>query len=143
MPLVYYRTGDLTTLFDAPCPCGRTHRRVAKVSGRTDDMPIVRGVNVFPSEVERVVAETRLAPLYRIAVDRHEALDTLEAEAELAPEQGGLHDDVLALADPRVVVDKRLDAALGVSVDLIVHPVGTLPRSEGKVQRVFDRRAAL
>jgi len=144
MPVIRYRTGDITALVDAPCPCGRTHRRMAKVSGRTDDMLIVRGVNVFPSEVERVVlAETRLAPLYTITVDRHDALDALEVETELAPDQMGLRDDVLALAGLRAAVNKTLDAALGISVDLIVHPVGALPRSEGKAQRVFDRRATL
>lgn len=144
MPVIRYRTGDITALFNDACPCGRTHRRMARVSGRTDDMLIVRGVNVFPSEVERIVlAEPRLAPLYQMTVDRHDALDTLEVETELALDQTARRDDVLALADLRATVNKALDAALGISVDVIVHPTGTLPRSEGKAQRVFDRRATL
>jgi len=141
MPVIRYRTGDLTALFDAPCPCGRTHRRMARLSGRTDDMLIVRGVNVFPSEVERVLLEhAELAPHYEIVVDRRHALDTLEVQAELAAEQAALLDDITALATLRERVNRALDAALGISADVVLQAPDTLPRSEGKAQRVRDKR---
>ncbi|HWE64344.1 MAG TPA: phenylacetate--CoA ligase [Chloroflexota bacterium] len=135
MPVIRYRTGDITVLHAAECPCGRTHRRMARLSGRADDMLIVRGVNVFPSEIERVLlAIADLAPHYRIIVERAQALDTLAVEVELAP---GAETAVAALRDQ---VWRALDAALGLSTQVTLCPPGTLPRSEGKAQRVLDRR---
>ena len=142
MPVIRYRTGDLTMLMAEPCVCGRTHRRIARLVGRTDDMLIVRGVNVFPSEVERVLLDTpELAPHYRVTVDRRQALDTLEVEVEVAEEQQALLEDLDRLALVRGGVNTRLDQALGISTDVVLHPPGALPRSEGKAQRVFDKRA--
>ena len=142
MPVIRYRTGDLTALHADPCVCGRTHRRMARLVGRTDDMLIVRGVNVFPSEIERVLlAVPELAPHYRVTVDRRQALDTLEVEVEVTDEQRALLDDLDRLATLRGAVNTRLDQALGISTDVVLHPPGTLPRSEGKAQRVFDKRA--
>src|SRR5919199_44729 len=142
MPVIRYRTGDITAVFAEPCPCGRTHRRMARVAGRTDDMLIVRGVNVFPSEIERVLMEMPdLAPHYQIVVDRQGALDTLEVHAEVTPEfRAAALQDVGLLAALRERVNGALDAALGVSTDVVLHPPGSLPRSEGKAVRVHDRR---
>jgi phenylacetate-CoA ligase len=142
MPVIRYRTGDLTMLTAEPCSCGRTHRRMARLAGRTDDMLIVRGVNVFPSEIERVLLQSpELAPHYRVTVDRRQALDTLEVEVEVVEEHRALLDDLDQLVTLRGYVNNRLDQALGISTDVALHPPGSLPRSEGKAQRVFDKRA--
>jgi len=141
MPVLRYRTGDITMLMSEPCLCGRTHRRIARLAGRTDDMLIVRGVNVFPSEVERVLLGfPEVAPHYHIVVTRREALDTLEVRAEITPEYNAFLDDLLTLAALRDRVNDLLDAALGIGTDVVLHPPGALPRSEGKAQRVFDKR---
>jgi phenylacetate-CoA ligase len=141
IPMIRYRTGDITALFAEPCPCGRTHRRMARIAGRTDDMLIIRGVNVFPSEVERVLMEIPdLAPHYRIVVDRRAALDTLEVEVEVTPEFSAKAGTLTTLANLRDHVNDRLDAALGISTDVVLHPPQALPRSEGKAVRVIDRR---
>jgi phenylacetate-CoA ligase len=138
MPVIRYRTGDLTMLMDAPCPCGRTHRRMTRVSGRADDMLIVRGVNVFPSEIERVLLEVaELAPHYRIVLERRASLDSLEVQVEVAGDAAGDHESREAL---RAYVEHRLDAALGISTSVTLQPPGAVPRSEGKAQRVLDRR---
>jgi phenylacetate-CoA ligase len=112
------------------------------VAGRTDDMLIVRGVNVFPSEIERVLMEVPdLAPQYQIAVDRQGALDTIEVHAEVTAEfSAAALQDVGTLAALRERVNSALDAALGISTDVVLHPPGSLPRSEGKAVRVHDRR---
>jgi phenylacetate-CoA ligase len=138
MPVIRYRTGDLTMLMAEPCPCGRTHRRMARVSGRTDDMLIVRGVNVFPSEIERMLLEVpELAPHYRIVLERRASLDSLEVEVEVAEDAPG---DEARREALRAFIANRLDAALGISTVVTLQPPGTLPRSEGKAQRVVDRR---
>ena len=133
LPVVRYRTGDLTRFVDGDCPCGRTHRRVARLTGRVDDMLIIRGVNVFPSEIEDVVLEHReLGPQYAIVVDRRGALANLEVRCELA--QRG--DAELVAEDIR----RRLEARLRVRTDVIVLAQGALPRQEaGKARRVWER----
>ncbi|MGH2343821.1 MAG: phenylacetate--CoA ligase family protein [Chloroflexota bacterium] len=140
MPVIRYRTGDLTSLSAEPCPCGRTHRRMARVSGRTDDMLIIRGVNVFPTEIERVLLTiAELSPHYRIVVDRPEALDSLEIQVEVGTVVNGIgpgeHGEALRRHAARL-----LESALGVSAAISIQPQGSLPRSEGKAQRVLDRR---
>jgi phenylacetate-CoA ligase len=132
-PVLRYRTGDVTSFVDEPCPCGRTHRRIARLSGRVDDMLVVRGVNVYPSEIEAVVLEDAgLAPHYAIVVDRRETLLALEVHAELAA--GG---------DPgraRELLVERLAARLRLHVDAFVGPPGSIPRQEvGKARRVWER----
>jgi len=142
MPVIRYRTGDLTMLIAEPCVCGRTHRRIARLAGRTDDMLIVRGVNVFPSEIERVLLETaELAPHYQVTIDRRQALDTIEVQVEVMEESHALLDNLDLLVTLRGRVNTRLDQALGLSTDVVLHPPGALPRSEGKARRVFDKRA--
>jgi phenylacetate-CoA ligase len=104
-------------------------------------MLIVRGVNVFPSEIERVLMEVPdLAPHYQIVVDRHGALDTLEVHAEVTPEFSATAADLGPLAALRERLNGALDAALGISTDVVLHPPESLPRSEGKAVRVHDRR---
>ena len=128
LPLLRYRTGDLASLTREPCTCGRTFARMSRVLGRTDDMLIIRGVNVFPSEIERVLlAVPELAPHYQLVVDRPGNLDELTVQVE------GTVDSAL--------VRKQLDSALGVTARVEVLPPGSVPRSEGKALRVLDRRA--
>jgi phenylacetate-CoA ligase len=127
LPLLRYRTGDLASVTREPCACGRTLARMSRVIGRTDDMLIIRGVNVFPSEIERVLLGVPgLEPHYQLVVERPGRLDelTVQVEGELDPEP----------------VQERLERALGLSARVEVVPPGSVPRSEGKALRVIDRR---
>ena len=134
LPFLRYRTGDLASLTREPCSCGRTLARMSRVLGRTDDMLVIRGVNVFPSEVERVLlAVPELSPHYRLVVARPGHLDELTVEAELREgEAGGERLQSL--------VEERLGRALGLTARVSIGPAGSLPRSEGKALRVVDRR---
>jgi len=133
LPLLRFRTGDVTRFVPGECPCGRTHARIARFSGRTDDMLVVRGVNVFPSEIEEVVlAHPALGGQYAIVVDRREALARLEVRCELR-EPGGAEAVRSELAD-------LLAARLRVRTDVQVLGPGSLPRQEaGKARRVWER----
>ena len=144
MPLVRYRTGDVTTLTVEPCRCGRTSARMARIKGRSDDMLIVRGVNLYPSEVEAtLLALEELAPTYQLVVDRGATLARLEVRVEPAPEMvarcGGFsaeHPEIVALR--RRAAD-RLQRAIGLRVELTIVAPRTIPRSEGKAVRVIER----
>ena len=127
LPFLRYRTGDLASLNREPCACGRTFVRMSRIVGRTDDMLVIRGINVFPSEVERVLLEQPgLAPHYQLVIERPDRLDVLTVQVE-------------GSADP-AAVRKRLERALGLGAQVEVVPPGTVPRSEGKALRVVDRR---
>ncbi|WP_440764094.1 phenylacetate--CoA ligase PaaK [Natronorubrum sp. DTA7] len=137
LPVLRYRTGDLTTLTRAQCDCGRSMARMDGVTGRADDLLIVRGVNCYPSQIEAVVLEfDAVAPYYRIDLDRETNLDTLELTVELAE---GFDGDVDRLRDE---VLGRLQNALSVTPDdLELVEYGTIERTEvGKVKRVHDHR---
>jgi phenylacetate-CoA ligase len=147
LPVIRYRTGDLAALDPAPCPCGRTHVRMSLVLGRTDDMLIIRGVNVFPSQVEAVAVDfPELSPHYQLRVTRPRTLDELEVRIEAAP---AFAPDAAALAargsDTAALAQRvagRLRGVTGIAVAVTVVPPGTLPRSEGgKLRRVVDERA--
>ncbi|HKB92782.1 MAG TPA: phenylacetate--CoA ligase [Gaiellaceae bacterium] len=127
LPLLRYRTGDLASLTREPCVCGRTLARMSRVLGRTDDMLVIRGVNVFPSEIERVLlASAGAEPHYQLVVERDEHLDELTVQVEGA-------------VDP-MVLREQLERALGLSARVEVVAAGSIPRSEGKALRVIDRR---
>ncbi len=137
LPVLRYRTGDLTTLNYEECECGRTMVRMDNVTGRADDLLIVRGVNLYPSEIEDVVLEfDEVAPYYRIDLDRENNLDTIEVTVELVDDFDGdvdeLHDRILT----------RLENVLSFTPDVLtLAEYGTIERTEvGKVQRVFDHR---
>jgi phenylacetate-CoA ligase len=136
LPVIRYRTGDVTQLLPGDCPCGRTHQRIARFSGRVDDMLIIRGVNVFPSAIEAALLEhPGVAGQYAIVVDRRAAMPELEVHAELAS------DDLIAQRDD---VQRRLEGVLEerlrVRVRAVVADPGGLPRQElGKAKRVFER----
>jgi phenylacetate-CoA ligase len=134
LPLLRYRTGDIASLTDEPCACGRTLARMSAVRGRRDDMLIIRGVNLYPSEVEHVLLGVDgVAPDYQLIVERHGALDELTVACE--PADDGV--DRAALA-ARVGAALREDTGLTMAVELMAP--GEVPRSEGKAVRVVDRR---
>jgi phenylacetate-CoA ligase len=145
MPMLRYRTGDITTPTEGRCACGRTSARMARVKGRADDMLIIKGVNLYPSEVEAtLLAVEELVPTYQLVVDRTATLARLEVQVEPAATVlaacGGFdaaHPTLVAL---RMRVAERLSKAIGLSVELTLLAPRTLPRSEGKAVRVIERR---
>lgn len=143
-PVLRYRTGDLCALFAEPSASGRTMVRMTKVKGRTDDMLIVRGINVFPSEIERVVLEQReLAPHYQIMLSRDHALDRLAVHVEVAPDAWESLGSTVDSEGVRRIAGRLRDelaTALALTADVELGAPGTVPRSEGKAIRVVDRR---
>jgi phenylacetate-CoA ligase len=145
MPMIRYRTGDITTLTDAPCRCGRTSTRMARVKGRSDDMLIIKGVNLYPSEVEAtLLGIEELVPHYQLLVDRTTTLARLEVQVEPAPAViercGGFDPGHPALVDLQHRVGQRLSKAIGLTVELSLVAPRTVPRSEGKAVRVVEKR---
>ena len=143
-PILRYRTGDLCTLFAESGRAGRTMVRMTKVKGRTDDMLIVRGVNVFPSEIERVVLDQHeLAPHYQIVLSRHGALDRLAVHVELVRQVWqslGATTDCDGARRLAGRLQNELASVLSLTADVDLGPPGSVPRSEGKAVRVVDRR---
>ena len=142
-PVIRYRTGDLSALTPDPCRCGRSFARMARVKGRTDDMIVVRGVNVYPSQVEAVLLEIpELAPHYQLVVDRGETLPRLTVQVEVTEtavrDWGGWQPDSPHVAALRVKVAGRLRGGLAIATEVVVAPPKTLPRSEGKAVRVIE-----
>jgi len=135
-PMIRYRTRDITRLSNTPCACGRTHVRILRVTGRNDDMLIIRGVNVYPSQVEAVlVGFPGLAPHYQIVLTRDGALDEMTVEVELAPNFTG---DRFDKADK---VTHHIKSLIGVTCKVVIKAEGEVPRSQGKAVRVVDRRS--
>ena len=148
MPLIRYRTGDITAFIPEPCRCGRTSLRMARLRGRHDDMLIVRGVNVYPSEIEAVVVGMGgIAPFYQIILDRAGALDTLEVVAEVTTAFHGIAGWALDAGHPAVRALRgrladALKSRLGLTCTVTLVEPGALERIEvGKAVRVVDRRA--
>jgi len=139
LPLVRYRTRDLTRLDSSPCACGRTLVRMEKCTGRSDDMLIIRGVNLFPSQIESVLLEmSETKPHYMIIVDRKNNLDSLQVEVEV--EEQFFMDKISQLQALRQKIQSNLESALGLSVDVKLVEPKTIQRSEGKAVRVIDNR---
>ncbi|HOE80182.1 MAG TPA: phenylacetate--CoA ligase [Smithellaceae bacterium] len=140
-PLVRYRTRDITRLIPEPCRCGRTHIRMARVMGRSDDMLIIRGVNVFPSQVEAVLVGVEgLEPHYRLIVDREGTLDTLEIQVELSEKLFSASGEIRALQNIERQLKKDMKDYLGINAIVKLVEPRTIERSEGKANRVIDRR---
>jgi phenylacetate-CoA ligase len=139
LPMLRYRTRDITRLDDEPCPCGRTHRRIMRMTGRSDDMLIIRGVNVYPSQVEAfLVGFPGLGPHYQMVLTRDGALDALTIEVELASPAPPDDQPVMRkLADD---VRHHIKAMVGVTCDVTLKRPGEIPRSQGKAVRVKDLR---
>jgi len=143
LPVIRYRTGDLASLDPSPCRCGRTLARMSLVVGRTDDMLIIRGINVFPSQVESVVVQfPELSPHYQLRITRERTLDDLEVRIEADPSgDGGAAADRGAALEARVT--ERLRGVVGIHIRVRVVSPGSLPRSEGgKLRRVIDERTS-
>lgn len=138
-PVIRYRTKDITSLNPEPCKCGRTHVRMERVSGRTDDMLIIRGVNVFPSQIESVLLEIeKVEPHYQMIVDREGALDILEVRVEV--NESVFSDEIKGLQKLERDIEKEIKDLLGVSVTIKLVEPKTIQRSEGKAVRVIDNR---
>ncbi len=138
-PLLRYRTRDVTSLSYAPCKCGRTIARISRFQGRSDDMLIIRGVNVFPSQIESVLMETPgLAPHYQLIVDRQGQLDTLEVQVEV--DEATFSDQVKQLQALAQDIQKKIKDYFTVSVKVKLVEPQSIPRSEGKAKRVIDKR---
>jgi phenylacetate-CoA ligase len=139
IPMIRYRTRDITRIISEPCICGRTHVRLQRMSGRTDDMLIIRGVNVFPSQIESVLMNTEgLEPHYQLIVDREENLDTLEIQVEV--NEKTFSDEIKVLQDLSVRIRKEIKDLLGITCKVRLVEPKTIARSEGKAKRVIDRR---
>ncbi len=139
MPLLRYRTRDIASLNNDPCPCGRTTVKLNKITGRSDDMLIIRGVNVFPSQIESVLLGNKnIEPHYHINVDRVNNLDTMEIVVELSP--GISIDNVEGVEAIRKKLGADMASALSVSAKITLVSPGTVARSEGKSKRITDFR---
>lgn len=139
IPLIRYRTRDITSLTYAPCVCGRTHARLARMSGRSDDMLIIRGVNVFPSQIESILVRVEgVEPHYLLIVDREENLDTLEVQVEVGEEL--FSDEIKVLQSLSRRIEKEIKENLGVTSRVKLVEPKTIQRSEGKAKRVIDNR---
>lgn len=139
LPIIRYRTGDITAIREEPCPCGRTHPRLERLSGRVDDMLIIRGINVFPSQIEHaLLGIPEVGEHFMIEIDRKGALDEMLIRVELSKE--AFSDKISDLMHTRKHVERILKNALNVQVTVELTEPGTLPRFEGKAKRVIDRR---
>lgn len=139
MPMLRYRTHDICTLSDKPCACGRTTIRMGRITGRTDDMIIIRGVNVFPSQIETVLVGMQgVAPHYMLYVDRINSVDKLEVHVEMTEEM--YSDKVGEIEDLRRQIKERIKSVVGISADIKLVPPKSIPRSEGKAKRIVDKR---
>lgn len=138
-PLLRFRTGDITSLTIEPCACGRTLARMARVFGRTDDMLIIRGVNVFPSQIEHVLFEIEgTEPHYQLVVDRKGSLDELEVWVEVT--EAIFFDEMKKQQELVELIEERLEASLGLHAKVKLVEPRSIKRSEGKAERVIDRR---
>ncbi len=137
-PLLRYRTRDICVLNDQPCPCGRTHIRMSKPMGRSDDMMVIRGVNVFPSQIETVLLREGYPPNYMIEVDRINNTDTLDVNVELPEDQ--MSDTVGDIEARTKELASRIHDMLGIQARVHLVAPKSITRSEGKAQRVIDHR---
>ena len=139
LPMLRYRTRDISKINSEKCECGRSHARMARVTGRSDDMLIIRGVNVFPSQIEyAVMCFSELATQYLIVLDRPGALDTFVVKVELSEQAAkNPQTDNNALKND---IQKRIHIVTGISADVEIVKPGELPRTEGKAKRVLDLR---
>jgi len=140
LPMIRYRIGDITSMDDSPCACGRTHPRVQRITGRVDDMLIIRGINVFPSQVEfALMGIPEVGQHFQIVVERKGALDDMLVRVELNKES--FSDKITDLMKIRQKVEHKLRNTLNVAVDVEMVDPGSLPRFEGKSKKVIDKRS--
>lgn len=139
IPLLRYRTRDITSITYEPCICGRSHARIARMSGRSDDMLIIRGVNVFPSQIEAILMQVEgIEPHYLLIVDRKDNLDSLEVQVEVGEQL--FSDEVKHLQSLSATIEKQIKDLLGITCKVRLVEPKTIMRSEGKAKRVIDNR---
>jgi len=139
MPIIRYRTRDLTRKMTGDCPCGRKHIRVARMVGRSDDMLIIRGVNVFPSQIEEVIMRHKwLGGNYVLVLNKKEALDQMTVKVEIS--KSGFDGSMETLRSLRAELGRQLKEQIGFTANIEVLEPGSLPASEGKAKRVIDER---
>jgi phenylacetate-CoA ligase len=139
MPMIRYRTRDITALMAEPCPCGRTIRRMRRIGRRSDDMFIIRGVNVFPSQIEAALLRVEgTLPHYQIVLTREQDLDQMEVQVEVTPEV--FSDEVRVLEDLQRKLVHSIETITGIRVAIRLVAPRSIPRSEGKAKRVIDKR---
>jgi phenylacetate-CoA ligase len=139
MPVLRYRTKDLCTLMEGKCACGRTSVRMGRIVGRSDDMLIIRGINVFPSQVESVILEMpEFEPQYMLIVDREKNLDTLQVQVEVR--RDFFTDDMGAMLNMKKRLSDRLKGILSIACDVRLMEPGSIERSQGKSKHVIDKR---
>lgn len=140
MPLLRYRTKDLCSIMEGECPCGRTNVRISRIMGRSDDMLIIRGINVFPSQVESVILEMQeFEPHYQLIVDRVNNLDTLQVLVEVRKEY--LSDEISRMLAMKKRLADKLKSVLTVGAEVKLVEPNTIARSDGKSKRVIDKRS--
>ena len=138
-PLVRYRTRDVTRIIPEECSCGRTHRKIDRIIGRTDDMMIIRGVNVFPSQIEQVITGfPEIATQYQIMLTNNGSLDRIELQVE--PVADFPFDEIRKLEDLKARLHAELKSNLQISVDIRIVEPKSIERSEGKAKRIIDLR---
>lgn len=138
-PILRYRTRDLTAFIDEPCPCGRLHRRITRIQGRSDDMFIFRGVNIFPIQIEKVLMNIpEVGNNYRIILEREDYRDVMRIEVEIKSEL--FFGDLQKLERLRERIQAELRSEILATPEVVLVEPGTLPTQEGKAQRVFDQR---
>ena len=137
-PLLRYRTRDICVLSRKPCSCGRTHVKMSKPMGRSDDMLIIKGVNVFPSQIETVLLEQGYQANYQILVDRVNNSDTLEVQVEMTPEN--FSDSLSKISEMEKALVNALKSMLGIYAKVKLVAPKTIVRSEGKAVRIIDNR---
>ena len=137
-PLLRYRTRDICVLSRKPCSCGRTHVKMSKPMGRSDDMLIIRGVNVFPSQIETVLLKEGYPPNYQIELDRKNNTDTFDVYVEMSPDQ--MSDKISDIQKREKDIEAAMRTMLGIGPKIHLVPVKTIARSEGKAVRVVDKR---
>ena len=139
MPMIRYRTRDITSLNPEPCACGRTIRRIRRIGRRSDDMFIIRGVNVFPSQIEAALLRVEgTLPHYQIVLTREVDLDQMEVQVEVTPEV--FSDEVRVLEDLQRKIVRSVETITGIRAAIRLVAPKTIQRSEGKAKRVIDKR---
>jgi phenylacetate-CoA ligase len=139
MPVIRYRTKDITSLNYHKCECGRTTVRMSRITGRSDDMLKVKGVIVFPKQIEEVIMKMdELSPAYQIIVSRPGTLDMIEVQVEI--DQANFKDSLIDLEGFKYKIAKKIKEAIGIGVKVTLAEPYSLPRSEGKAVRVIDQR---
>jgi phenylacetate-CoA ligase len=141
MPMIRYRTRDITKILTGSCDCGRTMRRIGRIGRRSDDMLIIRGVNVFPSQVESALLQIEgTLPHYQILLTRSQGLDQMEVQVEVTPQM--FNDKIGALQELHKKLQHALDHVLGIRIGVSLVEANSIERSEGKAKRVIDRRTS-